>query len=124
MAHIKHGDQRNLGSFPTAKRAAQTVLYFMCGLTGVPPTPGKKYRNKRGEGSRKRDRHKSACRLSPPQPAPLLTVPCLARSWPEPAHERVSVEEGEDGEEDASSTATRASRWAHSCAAEADERGG
>jgi hypothetical protein len=79
MAYISHGDQRHLGNFPKAEVAARQVLYFMCGLLGTPPTPGKKDRAKRGEGARKRDRRKSACRLSPPHPDPTLThrtTPC------------------------------------------------
>ena len=89
MAYIKHGDQRNLGSFPTARAAARQIFYFMIGFVDGPPTPGNKGRAKRGEGPRKRDRHRGARHLSPPQPAPPLTALCLARRWPGPAHQRV-----------------------------------
>jgi hypothetical protein len=56
MAYVGPKDQRGLGSFPTAREAAGAVLRFMIGLTPSPPTPGKKDRNKRGAGARKRDR--------------------------------------------------------------------
>jgi hypothetical protein len=56
MAYVGPKDQRGLGSFPTAREAACVVLHFMLGRTPSPPTPGKKDRNKRGTGARKRDR--------------------------------------------------------------------
>ena len=56
MAYVGPKDQRGLGSFPTAREAACVVLHFMLGRTPSPPTPGKKDRNKRGAGARKRDR--------------------------------------------------------------------
>ena len=90
LAYIKHGDQRNLGSFPTARAAARQIFYFMIGFVDGPPTPGNKDRAKRGEGPHKRDRRKGARRLSPPQPAPPLTALSLARRWPGLAHQRVN----------------------------------
>ena len=56
MAYVGPKDQRGLGSFLTAREAACAVLHCMLGLTPSPPTPGKKDRNKRGAGARKRDR--------------------------------------------------------------------
>jgi hypothetical protein len=63
--YIRPGVQRSLGSFDTAREAAEHILRVCYEGEPLPPTPSKD-RAKRGEGPRKRIRHKGAAPLSNP----------------------------------------------------------